>query len=358
MGLVCSCLKDKNQDMNTLDESQVIECRMMTACEVQRPEWKGDLLDKEEDHIGKRTELSGNSEHDSRNDMHGEMETINHKESVSPHEAFPDSIEDNQIEEDKEGKLRRGIFGGLGRVNGTKKPKALLFLHSSAVSSPISGGLSPHSPYSPHSPHSASSPLTPLSASSRRSAEIVREFAERISRRILAIGRRTEDGMEIAWFCDRESEENKGRKAGVEGEEAGNMSEVDEIVEVVGGDPGEEDSDMKGGVGLKRYGNGRWKVVFAERPSEGGSMRLAGNIKSEHSDEMKEEGETEGEKEGCETSQTVRDRIEYYEKIETSRQIDDEVFIVNEEVWNVSMEIMVKAAKFGGIREDSAVVVV
>lgn len=358
MGLVCSCLKDNNQDIHTLDESQVIDCIMMKAREVRHPEWKGDLSDKEEEYIGNRTELSGNSEHDSRNSMSGGMGTINHKESVSPHEVFPDSVEYNQIEEDKEGKLRRGIFGGLGRVNGTKKRKALLFQHSSAVSSPISGGLSPHSPKLPHFPHSASSPLAPLSASSRRSTEIVREFAERISRRILAIGRRTEDGMETAWFCDRESEENQGRKAGVEGEEAGNVGEVDEIVEVVGGDPGEEDSDMRGGVGPKREGNGRWKVVFAERPSEAGSMGLAGNIKGEHTDEIKEEEETEGEREGCETSQTVRDRIEYYEKIETSRQIDDEVFIVNEEVWNVSMEIAVKATKFGGIREESAVVIV
>ena len=333
--------------MNVFRESHVIDRQVVRACEVQRPKGKVYSSNKYEGDNGNGTEASGKDGHDSSKSMCGEMKMIEEKRSISIHHSLHESIDGAQAKEGNGMKSRRGILGGL---NGMRRPNGSLFHNSSPMSSPADGGMSSHSS---HSPCSTSHPLSPLSSSSRRSTEIIREFVERISKRILSMGRERDDGIEIAWFCDRETEKDVWKK------DENKEKKVEDVVKVTGDESGECDSGWRGGVRTKKEGQARWRVVITERPNEGGStvpVECAGN---EQSEKMKEEKEERGE--SFETTETVGEGTKWYEELDESGQHEETVVVLseeNQEVLEISMGIAVKAMKFGGIREDSIVVIV
>lgn len=357
MGTACSCLKQENQENYALNENHEFKGRVVGACEVQRVERKDVLSDKSlMKHGEKGIEPCVKSEHDSPEGICDKTKKTNQNESISPHETFHNSFNGNQAEEEKEGKPRRRSFVGLESLNGMKKPKALLLQQNSAVSSPVGGELSPHSP------HSTSSLLATLSPASRRSAEIVRDFAERINRRILSIGREAEDGMEIAWFCDRKREKNERKTVRVQGEEGG---EMDDIVEGFGGESGEEDSGRKGAVEGKSNGKETCeKVQIVEKCSEKPSKALVEYFEVEQIEKMTEhdsrrrsmdEGGEMRSKES-DSRDTVKEQIEYYEKLNESGRMDCRRYVdkgkIKKRPRKISMKIALKARKFGGMEDE------
>ena len=280
MGIACSCLKDGNYELNAHQGSPDVDRRVI---------------------MGRKNYSSGKEE--ARNE---------NRNKLNP---------------------SRILLEAHGDMNEIKRPRGLLIQHSSPISDPFNDDLSP--PSAP-SPHSTSPPLSSLSSSPRISTEIVREFAERIGKRILSIGREREDGIEIAWFCERE----RGTKEGVEGKEGDEGGEVKKLIEVVGAEEGNNDVEWKGKPGMRREKNARWKVLLAERPSVGGSNRLV-ECDEGNRNQVKEE--------------------EANEEIDQSGETGDTIVVIseeNEEVWMISRRIALIANKFGGIREDSTIVVV
>ena len=158
--------------------------------------------------------------------------------------------------------------------------------------------------------------------------------------------------MEIAWFCDRGTEKDVWKK------DENKENEVEEVVQVVRGKCGECDSGWKGGVGGKKEGEARWKVVLSKRPTEGGSTAPTEYVGDEQSEEVNEKEETRGE--SCETTEAVGEGTQRYEDFDESGQSDTIVVLSeeNEDVFHISIGIAMKAMKFGGIREDRIVVIV
>lgn len=71
-----------------------------------------------------------------------------------------------------------------------------------------------------------------------------------------------------------------GINKGVQENKEDEGNEVEEVVEVEGGDSCEDNSKGKGRVGTNREGKARWKVVMAKRPSVRERKGLGDHVES------------------------------------------------------------------------------
>lgn len=356
MGLACSCLKPNNQEINILRETHDIDPCVARTRDVQRLERNGLSSSKKEQGDDNETEVNDKDEYGFPKSICSETEGIEKYKSVSPHDIHHNSV-DLHAKEEKESNAGRTFSGSQGCSNEIRKSLSELLEHDSSISSPANGRLPSHSS---NSPQLSFLPLPSLSPSSRGSVEMIREFAERISKRILSMNQESEEEVEIAWFCER-------------------VSEKDEVNEGVGSKSGRELSGRKEGVERKIEGKARLehdnckKVRIVEKFESSPSMLLVESIGVEQIGKVVEDDSRRKENdrcvmkiEGCEINEGVNERIEYYEKLKESGRDDHKAFAdnggVKKTVRKISMRIALKARRFGGIGDeilgDASVVIV